>query len=183
MLTQYPVKIPEIPGQISFFRKDGKEYVRYLTARQYRADRKYTESDWVQIGRRIEEMPTLMYPNDRYEEFFGDREDAEEELTPEEELFIRNNGTYGLYSSFFEGLYQEFRQQARSRSDNKVNDYKAESINRVLRPLNEMMKGEEYAEFLGLIGESDGEDGGMSYSDAMILLTQYRSALAKFYRK
>ena len=43
-----------------------------------------------------------------------------------------------------------------------------------------MMRGEEYAELLGLIGT--GEEG-MSYGDAMILLTQYKSALAKFYRK
>ena len=61
-----------------------------------------------------------------------------------------------------------------------MNEYKAESLNQVLVPLKEMMEGEDYAELLGLIGT--GEDG-MSYGDAMILLTQYRSALAKFYRK
>ena len=42
------------------------------------------------------------------------------------------------------------------------------------------LEGEDYAELLGLIGT--GEDG-MSYGDAMMLLTQYRSALAKFRRK
>ena len=64
-----------------------------------------------------------------------------------------------------------------------MNAYKAESINKVLRPLREMMKDEEYAGFLGLIETGDGEDGeGMSYSDAMILLTQYKSALAKYHR-
>ena len=43
-----------------------------------------------------------------------------------------------------------------------------------------MIQGEDYAELPGLIGT--GEDG-MSYGDAMMLLTQYRSALAKFRRK
>ena len=135
------------------------------------------------IGRRVEAMPTLMYPNERYEEIFGNDEEYEEdELTVEEELFIRNNGTYGLYSSFFDALYHEFRAQTRSRGENKLNPYKAESINRVLRPLKEMMKNEEYAEFLELIEEPEGEtDEGMSYSDVMILLTQYRSALGKYH--
>ena len=43
-----------------------------------------------------------------------------------------------------------------------------------------MIQGEDYAELLGLIGTGD---DGMSYGDAMMLLTQYKSALAKFYRK
>ena len=61
-----------------------------------------------------------------------------------------------------------------------MNEYKAESLNQVLVPLKEMMEGEDYAELLGLIGTGD---DGMSYGDAMMLLTQYKSALAKFRRK
>lgn len=55
-----------------------------------------------------------------------------------------------------------------------------EGINKVLRLLQEMMKDEEYAGFLGLI-ETGGEEG-MSYSDVMLLLTQYKSALGKYRR-
>jgi len=44
------------------------------------------------------------------------------------------------------------------------------------------MKNEEYAEFPELIEEPEGEtDEGMSCSDVMILLTQYRSAPGKYH--
>ena len=106
-----------------------------------------------------------------------------EHMKPKEE-FVRNGGICGLYILFFEALYHEFRQQTRKRPDNTVNPYKADSLNKVLHPLKEMMRGEEYAELLGLV-ETVGEDkeNGMSYSDAMILLTQYKSALAKYRRE
>ena len=179
MLNQDPVKIPEMPGKITFVKIDGKEYVRYLAGRKYNADRKYNEPEWIVIGRRSETMPGLMYPNDNYEQLFGD-EREENAMTAEETKFTRKKELYALYVPFFEALYYEFRQQTRRSPDNRVNEYKAECLNRVLEPLKDMMEGEDYAELLGLIGT--GEDG-MSYGDAMILLTQYKSALAKFYRK
>ena len=101
-------------------------------------------------------------------------------MTAEETKFTRKKELYALYVPFFEALYYEFRQQTRRSPDSRVNEYKAESLNRVLVPLKEMMEGEDYAELLGLIGTGD---NGMSYGDAMMLLTQYRSALAKFRRK
>lgn len=45
-----------------------------------------------------------------------------------------------------------------------------------------MMKDEEYAGFLGLIKTEGEEEERMSYSDVMILLTQYKSALGKYHR-
>lgn len=85
-----------------------------------------------------------------------------------------------MYSPFFEALYHEFRQQSRKHPDQPVNPYKAERLNHILRPLKEMMQGEEYAEMLELI-HTEGEES-MSYSDAMILMTQYKCSLAKFHR-
>ena len=43
------------------------------------------------------------------------------------------------------------------------------------------MQGEGYSGLFGLIEADDGENG-MTYVDAMILLTQYKSALAKWHR-
>ena len=185
MLTQDPVKIPDIPKKIRFKEKDGITYVLYLKKRQYSDEKKYTESEWVQIGRRIESMPSMMYPNDNYERIFceEEREAMEESKTPEEEQFCRDSSTYTLYSSFFEGLYHEFKQQTRKNADYFINGYKADSINKVLLPLKEMMQGEPYAELLGLITSIENEEEGMTYSDAMILLTQYKSALAKYRRE
>ena len=181
MLTQNPVKIPDIPGKIGHMKKDGIEYVRYLAGRRYNAERKYNEAEWVLIGRRSERMPGMMYPNDNYEKYFMEEEGSvNDTMTAEEQAFARDNGTYNLYITFFEGLYHEFKQLARKHAEEGVNEYKAESINRVLRPLKEMMEGEEYGGFLGMV--EAGEEG-MSYSDVMILLTQYKSALAQFRRQ
>ncbi len=129
-------------------------------------------------------MPGLMYPNENYEKFFGEKEEEAMSgtMTPEEEEFTRKNRIYGTYVPFFEALYHEFRQQTRKRPDNRLNPYKAESLNRVLKPLKEMMQDEEYAELLGLAEAGEKDEDGMSCSDAMILLTQYKSALAKYRR-
>ncbi len=54
MITQDPVRIPEIPGRISFSRTEDKEYVRYMTKRKYNKDRKYSEPQRIIIGRRVE---------------------------------------------------------------------------------------------------------------------------------
>ena len=102
------------------------------------------------------------------------------DMTEVEEEYVRDHGVYEMYYPFFLALYFEFRAQTKSRGDEKVNPYKAESINQVLRPLKEMMQNEVYGEMLGMINEEEEE---MSYTDAMILLTQYKSALAKYSRK
>ncbi|MBR2662456.1 MAG: hypothetical protein IKE25_01940 [Clostridia bacterium] len=183
MLTRDPVKIPRIPGKIRIMKKDGIEYVRYETERTYDPEKQYNTPRAALIGRKIAAMPGLMYPNDNYDKYFGgDEDETEEELTAEEEQYIRENSIYGLYSSFFTGLYNEFRQQMRKKADEPINRYKAENINKVIRPLMEMMKGEEYAELLGLIETGEEGDTEMTYSDVMMLLTQYKSALAKYHR-
>ena len=134
------------------------------------------------IGRRCPMMPGLMYPNDNYERYFEAEKEMNEDMAPEEAAFVRDSGTLELYGPFFDALYYEFRAQAKKRPDSPVNRYKAENLNRVLAPLKEMMQGEGYAWLLGLIKEGDDEKGGMSHSDAMILLTQYKSVLAKYCR-
>lgn len=185
MLTQDPVKIPDIPQRIRMKEKDGHQYVQYLAARIYDADRKHNVPNWVNIGKRAEAMPGLMYPNDNYEKFFRreEGEHMEENMTAEETQYIQDNSKYGMYTTFFTGLYNEFRQQTRKKADEPINRYKAESINKVLLPLKEIMQGEEYAELLGLISTAEEGEEGMNYGDVMILLTQYKSALTKFHRK
>ena len=184
MLTQDPVKIPEIPKKIRFKEKDGTSYVQYLEERKYDSDKKHNVPNWVNIGKKIEAMPSMMYPNDNYERLFceEEREAMEESRTAEEEQYARDTSTYTLYNSFFEGLYHEFKQQTRKNADLYINGYKADSINKVLLPLKEMMQGEPYAELLGLISSIEYGEEGMTYSDAMILLTQYKSALTKYHR-
>ena len=183
MLFAEPVKIPDLPGKITFAERNGDDYVRYLAGRTYNAEKKYNVPEWVFIGRRIEEMPGLMYPNENYERLFrGKGEKMENEnMTAEEEEYVRDHGVYEMYHPFFLALYFEFRAQTKSRGDEKVNPYKAENINQVLRPLKELMKHEVYGDMLHLINEGGEEE--MTYTDAMILMTKYKSALAKYSRK
>jgi len=51
---------------LSYSKTEDKEYVKYLIGRKYNAERKYTDSERVVIGRRSESMPGMMYPNDNY---------------------------------------------------------------------------------------------------------------------
>ena len=184
MTEERVVKIPEIPGKITFMKKDEKEYVRYLAGRTYDRERKFNVPEWIVIGRRSETMPGLMYPNDNYEQYFGEEKaEMDEGMTPEETAFAQDLGTLELYGPFFDALYYELRKQARKQPNTPVSRYKSESLNRVLTPLQKMMQEEDYANLLGLIGAGDGEEGGMSHSDAMILMTQYKSALAKYRRR
>ena len=183
MLSGDPVKIPDITGKINFLLQDGMVYVRYLAGRKYNPEKKYNVPEWVKIGRQIEAMPTLMYPNDNYEKYFCEEESGmDENMTCEEEQYVLDHGVYGTYNSFFTGLYNEFKQLTRRKADDPVNQYKAENINKVLEPLKELMHGEEYADLLGLIETGEDRDEGMTYGDVLILLTQYKSALAKYRR-
>ena len=184
MFYECPVKIPEDPKRIRYKEKDGIHYVQYLAERKYDPEKKHTVPQWVNIGKWIRSVPTLMYPNDNFAKYFpkGGENVDEEEMTTEEEQLVRDSGTYGLYSSFFTGLYNEFKQQTRKKADAPVNRYKAENINKVLKPLRDMMMGEEYGALLGLISTAEDGEEGMNYGDVMILLTQYKSALAKYRR-
>ena len=183
MLSGEPVKIPDISGKINLMSQDGMVYVRYLASRQYDPEKKYSIPEWIKIGRQIETMPGLMIPNENYYRLFGEEgAEMDEDMTAEEGQYVRDSEVYGTYNTFFTGLYNEFKQLTRRKADDLVNRYKADSINRVLAPLKEMMKDEGYSELLGLIEADDDGENGMTYGDAMILLTQYKSALTKWHR-
>ena len=72
-----------------------------------------------------------------------------------------------------------------------LNAYKVRKMNRILEPLKEMMKEEPAAEWLELIPmpvEEETEDGGtvmkgMTYSDVMMVLTQYRCSEGEYFQK
>ena len=184
MLILTPVKIPYSHGKIRFMKKeDGREYVLLLKEREYNTEKKYSEPKWILIGKRISSMPGLMYPNQSYEDFFErEANEMEEELTTEELLYIHNKGIYDMYDPFFDSVFHEIKQQSRKNAEKPLNQYKVDSINKILQPLLEMMKDEEYAGLLSLIKTGESYDEKMSYSDVMILLTQYKSALTKYHR-
>lgn len=96
-----------------------------------------------------------------------------------------------MLRDFFDQLYYEFQMMSRKNPEGVVNLNKVRRINRILEPLAEMMKDEEYARFLELIPEpeeKETKDGqtmlaGMSYGDTALLMTQFRSAVTRYFQK
>ena len=192
MYMENPVMIPRIAGKITFHREGGVEYVRYETGRRYDPVRKYNIPERRNIGVRIPGQPELMLPNENYMTFF--RKGADEMSEEEKENIARyeqerNRGL--MLRDFFDQMFYEFQMMSRKNPGAVVNKYKAEVLNRVLKPLTEMMKEEEYAAFIQEIPlpeETENEDGekaarGLTYSDVALMLTQYRGAVNRFFMK
>ena len=178
-----PVKIPEIPGKINLKKDEDAVRVRYLAGRKYDPGRKYNIPKWVVIGLQIEAMPSLMLPNHNYDLYFTEGgEEMRKPMTEEEARYTEDRSIFGLYSGFFDKLYYEMRSQSRKNPGEPVNQYKADRINKVLKPLMEVMKDEKYCALLGLV-ETGNPKGGMNYGDVMVLLSQYRNAIEEYQKE
>ena len=195
MYQNIPVRIPEIPGKISLQKKNDTVYVRYVLRRTYDRERKMTLPEYKVIGVQIERMPSLMLPNENYEVYFDQegkeraaepQDDTGEEIQDDtkererEQAYMDKRETYRAYKPFFTDLYYEIKAQSRKDQDGIVSPYLAESLNGVLGPLREMMQEEGYAGQLGEIRAGEGENGGMTYGELMVLMTKYKCALGQF---
>ena len=58
----------------------------------------------------------------------------------------------------------------------KIDENKTRKINSILEPLRDMMSGEAYAEYLDLAEEGEAQ----TYSDVVLLLTQYKGSMKRF---
>ena len=64
------VKIPETDGKISVKTISGTQYVYYEYARIYNKKKKYNEPKRTCIGKRDEEQPGFLHPNEKFLKFF-----------------------------------------------------------------------------------------------------------------
>ena len=187
MNTDRPVKIPEIPGKIVLTEVNGAHYVKYLVGQEYDRIRKFSIPRRVVIGTRIENMPTMMMPNENYMKYFtAEGKELEKKTGEEEQDYGERRAIYKQYRDFFNELFYEMKSQSRGRLEAIVPGYQAAAVNKVLEPLRGLMKDERYGELLEMIPmpETDEEGktvGGMSYGNAMILLCQYKTALGRYY--
>lgn len=186
-----PVLIPKVPGKITFAKRGGSTYILYELQRKYDPNRKYNVPERVGIGVQIPGRPEMMLPNENYLTFFS-KED--EKMTNEEKVTVweyANEREYGMMlRDFFDQLFFEFQMQSRKKPNQIVNEYKVERLNRVLKPLKEIMKGEAYAALLEEIPmpEEREEDGqvflvGLTYSDVALMMTQFKGAVNRFFRR
>ena len=67
-------KIPEIKGKIIFKKKSGTTYVQYQYGSEYKSERKYAVPLRVIVGKKSEDDPSLMIPNEKFQIYFPDVE-------------------------------------------------------------------------------------------------------------
>lgn len=89
---------------------------------------------------------------------------------------------FRLLSGLLKGLAKEIADLSKKQPDGLVNAFKVGQINRVLKPLKEIMAGEPSAKFLDLVSEVEGkaEKSRNSYSDVAVILSQYTQACEKY---
>lgn len=97
---------------------------------------------------------------------------------------------FDMFRDLFNEMYLEINEMKKKKPDDVVNAFKVERINRVLKPLYNLMKDEPYIDYLELIPEPTEEksgrstiENGLTYSDVMLILSQYRGGLGQFFRK
>ena len=184
-----PVKIPKVPGKITLRKKEDRTYVMYEIGRVYNSARKTTTPQRKMIGLQIRNTPELMLPNENYEKFFRN---GVEKMTARERKAADNYESvrkeFRMLSSLFDQLYYEFQILAHKSPHLPVNEFKIRRINKILEPLRQLMANEPYSAFLETLEEpqtvsgKDGEEilAGPDYSDAAIVLTQYKGAMTRF---
>ena len=182
MYSNYPVMIPDRPGKITFKKRNGSEYIQYETGRKYDPVRKYNLPDRKLIGIRIPSMPEMMLPNENYYRYFKGEEPMNETQKETARNYGEKRSRFIMLRELFDQLYYEFQIQSRRKPEEQVNSYKARKINSILEPLREIMAGEEYAQYLDLIEETqdENEPGGQTFSDVALMLTQYKGAIKRF---
>ncbi len=74
------------------------------------------------------------------------------------------------------GLYEEMKDLTKKSSKETLNEFKIKSLNRVLKPLRELLKDQPTAMFFDLL---EG-DSLPTNSDVVIVLSQYLSAMKKY---
>ena len=89
---------------------------------------------------------------------------------------------FRLLSGLLSGLAKEIAELSKKQPDGLVNTFKVGQINRVLKPLKEIMLDEPSAPFLDLVTEIEGnaEKSRNSYSDVAVILSQYTQACEKY---
>lgn len=110
-----------------------------------------------------------------------------EELDEKVDAGVTDEKQFALLAKLLKALYTEFSSLSRKQPDALVNAFKTNQVNRILMPLKQIMASETFAQYLDLLQESeDGQSNGKgrsSYSDAVIIMSQYETACDEFSRK
>lgn len=105
-------------------------------------------------------------------------------LDEKEDMEATDEEQFNLLAKLLGGLYAEFSSLAKKQPDALTNAFKTSRINRVLSPLKQIMASEDSTQYLDLLQEADdGQANGKgrsTYSDAVIIMSQYKTACDEF---
>jgi len=91
----------------------------------------------------------------------------------------KNIEDYSLLKDMLYAQRQEFDLLSKKKSDGQLNKMKIKIVNRVLSPLNELLKNEASHKFLDVLNEDDLPTN----SDVVLIISQYEKALLNFKNK
>lgn len=105
-------------------------------------------------------------------------------LDEKEDMEATYEEQFNLLAKLLGGLYAEFSSLAKKQPDALTNAFKTSRVNRVLSPLKQIMASEDSTQYLDLLQEADdGQANGKgrsTYSDAVIIMSQYKTACDEF---
>ena len=105
-------------------------------------------------------------------------------LDEKEDMEATDEEQFNLLAKLLGGLYAEFSSLAKKQPDALTNAFKTSRVNRVLSPLKQIMASEDSTQYLELLQEADdGQANGKgrsTYSDAVIIMSQYKTACDEF---
>jgi len=91
----------------------------------------------------------------------------------------KNIEDYKLLKEMLCSQRTEFDLLSRKKADGQLNPMKIKMVNRALEPLKEIFKQEEYHIFLDTLNE----DEMPTYSDVVLIISQYETAIEKYRHK
>lgn len=86
---------------------------------------------------------------------------------------------YYLLNPLINGIYYEFKELSKKKSETVLNVYKVKVVNRILEPIRKMLANEEVITFLDVLDQDDLPTN----SDVILILNQYLRALSMFYSR
>ncbi|WP_319778076.1 hypothetical protein [Maridesulfovibrio sp.] len=87
--------------------------------------------------------------------------------------------SYEIVVPLLKSMYGEIQTLSKKKPDGVLNKNKISTINRLLNDVLDILKDEPEAKYIGLVDE----DVVPQYSDVVILLSQYLTAVAAFHKR
>lgn len=83
---------------------------------------------------------------------------------------------FEMLEKLIDSSFREMKEFSKKKPDELLNKFKVTSLNRILGPIKELLKNEPTSSFLDLLDE----DVIPSYSDSILIIAQFQSAMSQF---